>query len=148
MSKRRWNEKARKLARYISLQLCDVHRGAVLVTEEVACVFGNDGGDERAKLEVDYVSQALEDQGIEILGYSEVDELTWAMLARTAHVDWLTNVAWVGWNRACRISSRSRGRTPRAANRLFASAQEGIAQYAILQVLDERGRINMRRKRF
>ena len=60
MDKREWDEKARKLARYVCRQLCDVHRGAVLVTEEVACVFGNDGGDERANLEVEYIRRALD----------------------------------------------------------------------------------------
>src|SRR5512135_713700 len=149
MSKRDWDEKARKLARYVGRQLCEVHRGAVLVTEEVACVFGNDGGDERANREVGYVRRALEDQGVEILGFGEVNEQeTWAMPVRTAHVEWLTNVVWVGWNRACGLPSLQPSCSPRAANRVFEGFQGAVAQRAILEVLDEKGCLDLRRKRY
>lgn len=103
------NEKADVIAEKISMNLCDIHRGVLVLKSDELLAFGNDGynTDERSKREVEEVSVWLSNKGYTVSGFGlNLDGDTWCILAAPPprlrivlqlHRLILEEVMWLAW---------------------------------------------------
>jgi hypothetical protein len=148
-----WGAEAIKAATYIGEHLGEAHRGALVWEPGVVAIFGNDSynGDGRAKQEVAYVREHLADAGVTELGFGTDAEFgeDWVLLVRvpgpeaatpagsrfqrTLVSERLSDLAWDGWDAACRVRAED------PLHGVYRAVQEPIAR-RVLDAAAAKGR--------
>jgi len=97
-----WNERAAKIAQYISEEMTPAHRGAISTDEfEVVAIFGNDGHHDNPRRQVaELVQEKLAAENVERLGFGVCESnYCWVLLVDGGGIspEHFNFVVWQSW---------------------------------------------------